>query len=168
MAERGRNRTFYNRFAIDSSSCVLRHGRGSISCEQNLHGRFQANRLAAFVKSNFAIPPAGRHLSPNQGLAGGQIAPQRRLCWSRDHVDSPVASSRLATDFRLLPPRSGLERSDFVPWPIVSATLAARRVRFQGYTFHAGAKAARRLLSQSGEPISYYEQHGVLLTKRFR
>ena len=79
MAERGRNRTFYNRFAIDSSSCVLRHGRGSISCEQNLHGRFQANRLAAFVKSNFAIPSVGRHLSPNQGLARGQIAPQRRL-----------------------------------------------------------------------------------------
>src|SRR5882672_114875 len=32
---------------------------------------------------------------------------------------------------RLLPPRSGLERSDFVPWPFCDITRRAREVRFR-------------------------------------
>ena len=48
-----------------------------------------------------------------------------QACWSRDHVDSPALSSRLAADSRLLPPRSGLERSDFVLWPCL--LVAVRR-----------------------------------------
>jgi hypothetical protein len=35
-----------------------------------------------------------------------------------------LASSQLAMASRLLPPRSGLERSDFVPWPAASDIAA--------------------------------------------
>src|SRR5207237_7510359 len=35
---------------------------------------------------------------------------------------------------RLLPPRSGLERSDFVPWPLASLPEQADNFRFLGYS----------------------------------
>jgi hypothetical protein len=41
-----------------------------------------------------------------------------------------LASSRLANASRLLPPRSGLERSDFVHWPFCDITRRTRHVGF--------------------------------------
>ena len=43
-----------------------------------------------------------------------------------------IAVHRLATVSRLLPPRSGLSRSDLVPWPYPEARIAVKRVRLSG------------------------------------
>jgi hypothetical protein len=52
------------------------------------------------------------------------LHPNREFVGRGDLVDS--LSSRLVTDSRLLPPRSGLERSDFVLWPISTVPIAKR------------------------------------------
>ena len=43
-----------------------------------------------------------------------------------------IAVHRLATVSRLLPPRSGLSRSDLVPWPNPEAHAAATNFRLSG------------------------------------
>jgi hypothetical protein len=70
-------------------------------------------------------------------------------CWPADHLDALdhalranstlndradlatplLLSSRLATGSRLMPPRSGLERSEFVPWPQPEVSTALPNVR---------------------------------------
>jgi hypothetical protein len=67
-----------------------------------------------------------------------------------DRVDlaTPLSSSfRLALASRLLPPRSGLERSDFVPWPISAPNQAGRRGGYWGYGFLAGCEGWRQKLT---------------------
>ena len=58
------------------------------------------------------------------------LHPNREFVGRGDLVDS--LSSRLVTDSRLLPPRSGLERSDFVLWPIASFRCDAEFGRYRG------------------------------------
>src|SRR5579863_3498118 len=51
---------------------------------------------------------------------------------------------------RLLPPRSGLERSDFVRWPISAPTLAGRRGSFRGYCRREAGRAPHRGEARKG------------------
>src|SRR5260221_14010768 len=51
---------------------------------------------------------------------------------------------------RLVPPRSGLERRDFVPWPEGLAALVGRRVRSLGYSCRADQSGGTVLLTHLG------------------
>jgi hypothetical protein len=93
---------------------------------KNTHGRFQPNRLGLFVSPILSFRQSGD-------------VPRRIGDWPASHLDAfdlevhaaiptgglliavtlppAVAVHRLATVSRLLPPRSGLSRSDLVLWP---------------------------------------------------
>ena len=85
---------------------------------KNTHGRFQANRLGPFVKPNFVISGSRAMSSPHRGLARRSSYVAIPTVGLLIPLTSPpaIAVHRLATVSRLLPPRSGLSRSDLVPW----------------------------------------------------
>jgi hypothetical protein len=60
-----------------------------------------------------------------------------------------LLSSRLATDSRFFPPRSGLERSDFVPWPKAEMPAASRGGGFLGWTCRAGTRPPGQPVTRS-------------------
>src|ERR1700704_4874495 len=116
--------------SVDRCSAAWRE---SISCEQkypvsrNIPRHIQANWFALFVKAIFVIAlGVGRCGSPHHQGTGPQTI---LMCLIRRCTPNSALVDRVdfATRYRclldrlpasrLLPPRSGLERSDFVLWP---------------------------------------------------
>src|ERR1700751_3589216 len=115
MVARGRNSTSDNHCAINRSFDVQRHGVNQFLASGNIDGTLNIDStfkklVGAFVKASFhhcVIGAADDVLHANTTLV--------------DRVDraTPLSlSSQPLPASRLLPPRRGLERSDFVLWPI--------------------------------------------------
>src|SRR5271169_4729686 len=130
MVARGRNSTSDNQCAINRSIGVQRHGVNQFLASRNIHGTFKQTGWR-FRQGNFVIALSVRWMC----LAVSE-------CWPADHLDAfdhalRANSTRLLIVLtlppryrcpldrlpapRLMPPRSGLERSDFVHWRLSAA-----------------------------------------------
>ena len=121
MVGRGRNNTSNNHCAINRSILVQWHGANQSFVSGSLLGTFKANWFVALVKAILSFLSGGVDVA-HQG-------PGREMIWLFDYRCTPtmlvdrvdlatrlsLSSQRLPAS-RLLLPRSGLERSDFVLW----------------------------------------------------
>ena len=118
MVARGRNSASDNHCATNRCFDVQRHGVKQFLASGNLDGRFK-KLVGAFVKASFYHCVIG---AADDVVGRMRMLPRARSCVARvDRVDLATLlslSSQPLPASRLLLPRSGLERSDFVRWPI--------------------------------------------------
>ena len=121
-----------NHCAINRSIDVQRHGVNQFLASGNIDGRFK-KLVGAFVKASFNHCVIGAA----DDVVGRMRMPRARSCVALvDRVDLATLlslSSQPLPASRLLLPRSGLERSDFVLWPFCDLSARLVEVWIAGY-----------------------------------
>src|SRR4249920_1806454 len=106
MVARGRSSTSHNHCAIDRSICVRWHGADQFLASRNIRGTFKQTGLRYSSRQLLLLRYGWvERCTPTIHELIVSTLPPRHRC----PLDRLPAS-------RLLLPRSGLERSDFVPW----------------------------------------------------
>src|SRR5258705_2937006 len=141
---RGRNSTFDNPCVINRSIGVQRHGVNQFLASRNIQGRFKQTGLRCSSRQFLSLRCGwGRCGSPHHQGTGPQII---LMCLIMRRTPNGALVDRVdfATRYRclldrlpasrLLPPRSGLERSDFVQWPDSEVAERPGDFRFLRYS----------------------------------
>ena len=125
MVVRGRNSTSHNHCAIDRSIGVRWHGADQFLARRNIHGTFKQTWFALFVKTTLSLRDGGVDVTRRIRVPACQM-----ILAVLDHALHATINELIVLTLpprhrcpltwlpasRLLLPRSGLERSDFVLW----------------------------------------------------